>query len=165
MDAVVACGEVLIDDPNRFGDVEAIGMDETLGARTGRFGTQQWSTQIVDVAAGQLLDVVEARDSTKPAEWLAQRPVEWLGAIQWATLDLSGPYRQVFDTMLAHATQVADHFHVHKLTNTRLDECRRRIQNRKRRYSSPVMSRLRRNGRSGPASRRLLRPLSSTTRS
>ncbi len=30
MDAVVAYGQVLIDDPGRFGDVEAIGLDETL---------------------------------------------------------------------------------------------------------------------------------------
>ncbi len=100
-----------------------------MRARTGRFGTQQWSTQIVDVAAGQLLDVVEGRDSTEPAEWLEQRPDEWLAAIRWATLDLSGPYRHVFNTVLAHATQVADPFHVHKLANTRLDECRRRVQN------------------------------------
>ncbi len=129
MDAVVAYGEALVNDPNRIGNVEAIGMDETLRARTGRFGAQQWSTQIVDVAAGQLLDVVKGRDSTKPAEWLEQRPDECRDAIQWATLDLSGPYRHVVNTVLAHATQVADPFHVHKLTNSRLDECRRRVQN------------------------------------
>ena len=129
MEAVAAYGQVLIDDPDRFADVEAIGMDETLRARTGPYRTQQWSTQIVDVGAGQLLDVVEGRDSTRPCEWLAQRPTEWLDAIRWATLDLSGPYRKVFDTMLPDAVQVADPFHVHKLANTRLDECRRRVQN------------------------------------
>ncbi len=37
--------------------------------------------------------------------------------------------RNEFDTMLAHATQVADPFPVHKLANTLLDECRRRVQN------------------------------------
>ena len=31
--------------------------------------------------------------------------------------------------MLPAAIQVADPFHVHKLVNTRLDECRRRVQN------------------------------------
>ncbi len=88
-----------------------------------------WSTQIVNVAAGQLLDVVTCHDSTKPAQWLAQRPAEWLGAIQWATLDLPGPYRNVFDTVPAHATQVAGPFHMHKLANTRVDECHKRLQN------------------------------------
>ena len=52
MDAVAAYGQALIDDPDRFADVEAIGMDETLRARTGPYRTQQWSTQIVDVGAG-----------------------------------------------------------------------------------------------------------------
>ncbi len=44
MDAVAAFGQALIDDPDRFGDVEALGMDETLRARTGRWKTQRWST-------------------------------------------------------------------------------------------------------------------------
>ena len=48
---------------------------------------------------------------------------------RWATLDLSGPYRAVFDDALPDATQVADPFHVVKLANTKLDECRRRVQN------------------------------------
>lgn len=129
MDAVVAYGQVLIDDPGRFGDVESIGLDETLRCRTGRWKAQQWSTQIVDVGAGQLLDVVEGRNSTGPCGWFAEQPQAWRDRIRWAALDLSGPYRLVFNTMLPAATQVADPFHVHKLANTRLDECRRRVQN------------------------------------
>jgi transposase len=44
-------------------------------------------------------------------------------------LDLSGPYRSVFDAMVPGATQVADPFHVVKHANAKLDECRRRVQN------------------------------------
>ena len=44
-------------------------------------------------------------------------------------LDLSGPYRKTFNDTLPGATQVADPFHVCKLANSRLDECRRRVQN------------------------------------
>jgi transposase len=44
-------------------------------------------------------------------------------------LDLSGPYRKVFTDGLDHVTQVADPFHVCKLANDKLDECRRRVQN------------------------------------
>ncbi len=43
-------------------------------------------------------------------------------------MDLSGPYRATFDTMLPHAVQVADPFHVVKLAGAKLDECRRRVQ-------------------------------------
>lgn len=129
MDAVVAVGEQLIDHRDRIGNVTALGLDETLFARVGKFRTQLWSTQIVDVRRGQLLDVVPGRDSTEPCRWLAGRDPAWLAAIEWATLDLSASYRTVFDTMLPDATQVADPFHVVKLANTALDECRRRVQN------------------------------------
>ena len=49
--------------------------------------------------------------------------------MHYATLDLSGAYRSVFDRMVLRATQVADPFHVVKLANTKLDEGRRRVQN------------------------------------
>ena len=129
MDAVAAYGQALIDDPDRFADVEAIGLDETLMFRLGPWRRQQWSTQIVDVGRGQLLDLVPDRNASAPAAWLATQPQEWLDAIRWATLDLSGPYRKVFDTVLPDAVQVADPFHLVKLANQRLDEVRRRVQN------------------------------------
>lgn len=129
MDAVVFYGTPLIDDPARFGTVTALGLDETLFARDGPFRTQLWSTQIVDVRGGQLLDVVGGRDHVEPCRWLAERPGEWLAGIEWATLDLSNSYRMVFDTMLPDAVQVADPFHVVRLANQALDECRRRVQN------------------------------------
>jgi transposase len=129
MDAVVLFGEPLIDDPNRIGKVTALGLDETLFVRTGKYRTQRWSTQIVDVRRGQLLDVVPGRDRVEPCRWLAGRPAEWRDRIEWATLDLSNSYRSVFDTMLPTATQVADPFHVVRLANDAVDECRRRVQN------------------------------------
>ena len=115
MDAVLAYGQVLVDDPARFGDVTALGLDETLACRLGRWRHQQWTTQIVDVGAGQLLDVVEGRTATGPIVRLAEQPQTWRNGVEGATLDLSGPYRKVFDTMLPDAVQVADRFHLVKV--------------------------------------------------
>ena len=42
---------------------------------------------------------------------------------------MSGPYRKVFNETLEHVIQVADPFHLVKLANDKLDECRRRVQN------------------------------------
>lgn len=120
MDAVVAYGQALVDDPGRFADVEALGLDETLQCKVGRWRRQVWSTQIVDVGRGQLLDVVAGRDSTGPAGWLDARPEAWRAHIEWGALDLSGPYRKVFDTMLPDTVQVADPFHVHKVRHEAL---------------------------------------------
>ncbi|MCL1594863.1 MAG: transposase [Actinomycetia bacterium] len=129
-DAVIAYGTALIDDDkDRIGDATALGLDETLFSRVGRWRRQAWSTQIVDVGEGRLLDVVEGRNATGPASWLADRGETWCSQIRWATLDLSGPYRNVFDTMLPAAIQVADPFHLVKLANTKVDETRRRVQN------------------------------------
>ena len=127
-DTVIAYGTALVDDPDRIGDVEALGLDETLFARLGRWRTQNWSTSVVDVRRGQLLDVIPGRSSSGACEWLAGRDQAWLDAIEWATLDLSGPWRLAFTTMLPDATQVADPFHLVKLANTRLDEVRRRVR-------------------------------------
>lgn len=129
-DTVIAYGQALVDDdPDRIGVVTALGLDETLFCRQGPWRRQAWSTSIVDVRAGRLLDVVPGRDSIEPSRWLAERGVKWRERIEWATLDLSGPYRATFDTMLPDAIQVADPFHVVKLANSKLDECRRRVQN------------------------------------
>lgn len=69
------------------------------------------------------------RAVTASSRSLAARDDTWRAGIEWATLDLSASYRMVFDTMLPDAVQVADPFHVVKLANTALDECRRRVQN------------------------------------
>jgi len=129
-DAVIAYGTALVDDDHdRIGEPTAVGLDETLFARLGPWRTQLWSTSIVNVRAGQLLDVVPGRDRQGPCAWFAARSEQWRARIEWATLDLSGPYRAVFDTMLPDATQVADPFHLVKLANAKLDEVRRRVQN------------------------------------
>lgn len=127
-DAVIAYGQALLDaDVDRVGRVDALGVDEVLFARLGRWRTQAWSTSIVDVACGQLIDVIGGRSSAGLCEWLAEQPDEWLEAIRWAVLDLSGPWRLAFDTMLPDATQVADPFHMVKVRHEAL--CvRRRVR-------------------------------------
>jgi transposase len=44
-------GTALVEDPDRIGDVDALGLDETLFCRQGWWRTQLWSTSIVDVSA------------------------------------------------------------------------------------------------------------------
>lgn len=131
-DAVIAYGTPLVEDPDRIGAVDALGLDETLFTRRGRWRRQEWSSSIVDVSAGrpaQLLDIVAGRSAVGPSRWLEERDEGWRLGIRYGVLDLSGPYRKTFDDTLPHATQVADPFHVCKLANTKLDECRRRVQN------------------------------------
>lgn len=99
-DAVMLFGKLLIDDPAHYGTVESVGLDETLYKRDGPFRTPCWSTQIVDVARGQLLDVVASREVSPACAWFAQRPQARRDGGGWATLDRSAAYRVVFDMML-----------------------------------------------------------------
>ena len=123
-------GEALIDaDTERIRGTEALGLDEHLMWRRGRFRTKAWATSIVDVGRGQLLDIVPGRTARAPTRWMLARPRSWREQIRWAVLDLSGPYRAAFDAAAPHAKQVADPFHVVRLANDALDEVRRRIQN------------------------------------
>ncbi len=112
---MVAYGEALIDDPDRIGTTTALGLDETLFVKLGPFRAKQWCTSIVDVAAGRLLDIVPGRSAAEPCRWLAERGDDWCAQIRWATLDMSGPYRATFDTMLPDAVQIADPFHLIKV--------------------------------------------------
>ena len=96
-DAVQAYGQVLLDDPERIGVVNALGLDETLFVRRGERHRKNWSTSIVDVRRGVLLDMIEGRTAAPSIAWLAG--------------------------------QIADPFHLIKVANQAMDECRRRVQN------------------------------------
>ena len=90
--AVRRWGEALIDaDTERIRGTAALGLDEHLMWRRGRFRTKAWATSIVDVGRGQLLDIVPGRTARAPTRWMLARPRSWREQIRWAVLDLSGP--------------------------------------------------------------------------
>lgn len=98
----------------------------------GPWRIQRWATSIVDVAAAggaRLLDLPPGRNATGASAWLEAQPEPWRHGICYGVLDLSGPYRKTFDETLDHVTQLADPFHLIRLANQALDECRRRVQN------------------------------------
>jgi len=61
-DTVLAYGAPLVEDPSRYGYVNALGLDETLFYRKGPYHNQNWCTSIVDVMSATLLDVVPGRE-------------------------------------------------------------------------------------------------------
>ena len=129
-DAVMAWGQALLDaDTARVGDVSALGLDETLYKREGRWRTRRWCTSIVDVTGGQLLGVVGGPDAQGAASCLLAQPEAWRDGITWGTLDLSGAYHSAFTEALPRAGRVADPFGVIRLADDAIDETRRRTHN------------------------------------
>ena len=43
-DTTLAHGQLLVDDPERIGPIQATGKDQTLSNRAGQCRTQQWAT-------------------------------------------------------------------------------------------------------------------------
>jgi transposase len=134
MDTVRRYGEALLAaDSARCEGVEALGLDETLFVRRGDKHLKSWATSVVDVGGdnrdARLVEVIEGRTAKKVSAWVDKQPRAWRDQIRWGTLDMSGPYRKVFNDSLGHLTQVADPFHVIKHANSKLDQCRRRVQN------------------------------------
>lgn len=134
MEAVRRYGEALLAaDTDRCTGVEALGLDETLFVREGDKHTKKWATSVVDVGGGdretRLVEVIEGRTAKAVSAWIDDQDTTWRDPIVWGTLDMSGPYRKVFNDSLPAATQVADPFHVVKHANSKVDACRRRVQN------------------------------------
>ena len=77
MDAVVAYGTPLVVAPDRIGTVTALGLDETLFVRKGRWCTSNSCTSIVDVSRpSQLLAVA------LPAVRECERVLLWGGLVE-----------------------------------------------------------------------------------
>jgi transposase len=128
--AVVTWGQALLEaDRDRVGVVEALGLDEVAFAKLGEHHRQYFATSIVDTRSAQLFDVVPGRGGEESKRWIEARGEEWRANVKWATLDLSGTFRAAFPATLPHATMVADPFHVVRHANSKVDECRRRVQN------------------------------------
>ena len=83
-DEVRRWGEALLEaDADRVGAVEAVGVDETLFWRKGRWRTKQWCTSVVDVGGHQLIDIVAGRTANSAEAWFRSQPAEWIeGACQ-----------------------------------------------------------------------------------
>ena len=73
----VRWGKVLLEaDTDRVGTVEAVGVDETLFWRQGRWRTKVWCTSVVDVGARQLIDIIGGRRAESAAGWFRSQPAE-----------------------------------------------------------------------------------------
>jgi len=130
MAAVHRWGRALLDaDRGRLIGVTALGLDEILMFRRGRYREKHWGATVVDARRGRLLDIVPGRSASGAKRWLGARPPRWRRRIRWAVMDLSGPYRKTAREALPQATQVADPFHVVKLANSTIDDVRRRVHN------------------------------------
>ena len=112
MAAVIEHGTPLVDDRDRVGPVTKLGVDETSWLRANRHHATRYATGLVDLDAGILIDMVEGNAAADLRRWCATQDPVWLAGVGVVTTDLAESYRAGLDPHLAHATRVADPFHV-----------------------------------------------------
>jgi transposase len=130
MNAVVEHGAPLVDDPDRVGSVDKLGVDETSWLRANRRHATLYATGLVDLDERIIIDMVEGNSAADLRRWLDRQPPEWLEQISTIATDLAESYRAGLDHRhLEGATRVADPFHVVRVANRCVDKVRRRVQN------------------------------------
>ena len=133
-DAVLAEGRrVLINDPQRFDGVTAIGVDEHVWRHTRR--GDKYVTVIIDLTGirnktgpARLLDMVEGRSKQAFKSWLAERDQTWRDRVQVVAMDGFTGFKTAAAEEIPQAVAVMDPFHVVRLAGDALDRCRRRVQ-------------------------------------
>jgi transposase len=129
MNAVVEHGTPLVDDPDRIGAVEQLGVDETSFLAANRNHATVYATGLVDLEAKVVIDMVEGNSAADLRRWTAKADPAWLGGIEVVATDLAESFRAGLSPHLDHARRVADPFHVVRVGNRYLDKVRRRVQN------------------------------------
>lgn len=90
---------------------------------------EPWMSTIVDVDTGQVLGVVDGRDSRGVGEWLKSRSGGWRAAITTVGIDPSAAFRKALREHLPAAAVSIDHFHMVALANEAVTKARQRVAN------------------------------------
>ena len=64
-------------DTGRTEGVTALGLDEILMFRRGKYRSRHWGTTVTDARRGVLLDIVAGRSAAGPTRWRRARPPSW----------------------------------------------------------------------------------------
>ncbi len=88
---------------------------------------EPWMTTLVNTASGQVLGVVDGRNSAAVEGWLNARSQAWRDRIQIVAIDPSAAFRKAITTSLPHAHIAVDPFHLVQLANLCLTRVRQRL--------------------------------------
>lgn len=103
---------------------------------------EPWMSTIVDLDTGQVLGVVDGRDSTGVGEWLKARPLAWRLGVQVVAIDPSAAFRRALRMWLPRTAVSVDAFHLSMLGNNMVAEVRQRLtqetRGRRGRAADPV---------------------------
>ena len=88
---------------------------------------EPWMSTIVNADTGQVLGIVDGRDSTAVGGWLAARSPAWQNRIQVVAIDPSAAFKKAILQQLPNAKISVDPFHLVQLANLMVTRVRQRL--------------------------------------
>jgi len=88
---------------------------------------EPWMTTFTNLATGQVIGVVDGRDSAAVKTWLKTRPRWWRHRVRVVAIDPSAAFRSAVRSWLPKASVSVDHFHLIQLANAMVTNVRRRV--------------------------------------
>lgn len=88
---------------------------------------EPWMSTLTDLSTGQVIGVVDGRDSAAVQSWLKAQPRWWRHRVRVVAIDPSASFRAAVRYWLPKARVSVDHFHLVKLANDVLTQVRRRV--------------------------------------
>ncbi|MFJ6158859.1 transposase [Pseudarthrobacter sp. NPDC092184] len=79
---------------------------------------EPWMTTLVDLDTGQVLGIVDGRDSEGVGNWLFARPIQWRLGVQVVALDPSAAFRKALRMWLPRTAVSVDAFHLASYAST-----------------------------------------------
>ncbi len=84
-------------------------------------------TSIVNADCGQVLGIVDGRDSAAVGGWLAERSPAWRDRIEVVAIDPSAAFKKAITEQLPNAKISVDPFHLVQLANLMVTRVRQRL--------------------------------------
>jgi transposase len=132
--AVVTAAVATLPDVDQI-PVRLLGVDEHR-FRTVRFfrddsgawhRVEPWMTTFVNLQTGQVIGVVDGRDSTAVTTWMTARSQQWRDRIEVVAIDPSAAFRASLTRQLPTAQVSVDHWHLVRLANLMVTQVRQRV--------------------------------------
>jgi transposase len=88
---------------------------------------EPWMSTIVNADCGQVLGIVDGRDSAAVGGWLAERSQAWRDRIEVVAIDPSAAFKKAITEELPNAQISVDPFHLVQLANLMVTRVRQRL--------------------------------------
>jgi transposase len=132
--ATVNAAAVLLPEVDNL-HVRRLGIDEHRYRRVRWFRDDQggwrrvepWMSTIVNAGCGQVLGIVDGRDSAAVGGWLAERSQAWRDRIEVVAIDPSAAFKKAITEQLPNAQISVDPFHLVQLANLMVTRVRQRL--------------------------------------